>query len=285
MVVRRLAPLVETLRVIFFVWEMSMLCACAESRTALLGRWLMMFMLLTGVVATTFSLPSVAVAQDESIQEDPVEEAPIKKESYLVWTYKALGIRYTVAFLAISFSFVALVVMVILSFRRDNICPTHLVESFEAHLNEKRYQEAYELAKNDDSFLGMVLSAGLQRLSQGYEHAIEAMQEVGEEETMKLEHRLSYIAMIGSIAPMVGLLGTVDGMVIAFSVIANSAQTPKPADLAKGISTALVTTLVGLIISIPAVMFLGFMKNRLARMTLEVGILSEGLMSRFDTKK
>jgi biopolymer transport protein ExbB len=243
---------------------------------------------LTGVIATSFSLPTVAVAQepDASVQNDAPEEGPqIKKESYLVWTYKALGIRYTVAFLAISFSFVALVVMVVLSFRRDNICPTHLVESFEAHLNEKRYQEAYELAKNDDSFLGMVLSAGLQRLSQGYEHAIEAMQEVGEEETMKLEHRLSYIAMIGSIAPMVGLLGTVDGMVIAFSVIANSAQTPKPADLAKGISTALVTTLVGLIISIPAVMFLGFMKNRLARMTLEVGILSEGLMSRFDTKK
>lgn len=267
-----------------------MLRAIAESRSALWGRWLLVFMLLTGVAATAVSLPAVAVAQDEPATDDSVatdaeEEAPKKSESYLVWTYNALGPRYTIAFLAISFSFVALVVMVILSMRRDNIVPAHLVESFEAHLNEKRYQEAYELAKNDDSFLGMVLSAGLQRLSQGYEHAIEAMQEVGEEETMKLEHRLSYIAMIGSIAPMVGLLGTVDGMVIAFSVIANSAQTPKPADLAKGISTALVTTLVGLIISIPAIMFLGFMKNRLARLTLEVGIISEGLMSRFDTKK
>ncbi len=274
-----------------------MLRACASSRWALLGSWLVMLVVVGGALVGSVATPVPAVAQDEAAEEatpapvadesvvNDTEDAPKKKESYLVWTYKALGIRYTVAFLVISFSFVALVVMIMLSLRRDNICPAHLVEAFEAHLNEKRYQEAYELAKSDDSFLGMVLSAGLQRLSQGYEHAIEAMQEVGEEETMKLEHRLSYVAMIGGIAPMVGLLGTVDGMVIAFSVIANTTTTPKPSELAAGISTALVTTLIGLVISIPAIMFLGFMKNRLARLTLEVGILSEGLMSRFDTKK
>jgi biopolymer transport protein ExbB len=249
-----------------------------------------MLCVVGGSIAPTLVAPARAVAQDEEAgaadeTTDTGGETKKKKESYLVWTYKALGIRYTVAFLIISFTFVALVVMVLLSFRRDNICPAHLVEAFEAHLNEKRYQEAYELAKNDDSFLGLVLSAGLQRLSQGYSQAIEAMQEVGEDETMKLEHRLSYVAMIGSIAPMVGLLGTVDGMVIAFSVIASSDQTPKPAQLASGISTALVTTLIGLVLAIPAILFLGIMKNRLARLTLEVGIISEGLMSRFDVKK
>jgi len=251
-----------------------------------------MLCVVGGSLATTLATPAPVLAQDEEAAEPAAEpdadaEAAnkAKKESYLVWTYKALGIRYTVAFLIISFTFVALIVMVLLSFRRDNIVPAHLVEAFEAHLNEKRYQEAYELAKNDDSFLGLVLSAGLQRLSQGYAQAIEAMQEVGEDETMKLEHRLSYIAMVGSIAPMVGLLGTVDGMVIAFSVIATSTTTPKPAQLASGISTALVTTLVGLVLAIPAIIFLGIMKNRLARLTLEVGIISEGLMSRFDVKK
>jgi hypothetical protein len=64
---------------------------------------------------------------------------------------------------------------------------------------------------------------------------------VGEEENMKLEHRLSYVALIGTIAPMVGLLGTVDGMIISFSVIANSATQPKPSELAQGIATALVS--------------------------------------------
>lgn len=208
------------------------------------------------------------------------EAAPPPK-SQLRFFYDALGLRYTIAFLAISFTFVALIVMNVLTLRRSSIVPLPLVEAFEAHLNEKRYQEAYDLAKNDDSFLGHVLSAGLGKLSQGYPQAIEAMQEIGEEETMKLEHRLGYIALIGTISPMVGLLGTVDGMVQSFRVIAESSTQPKPSELADGISMALITTLVGLWIAIPAIALFGIMRNRMARLTLEVGVLSEGLMSRF----
>ena len=204
-------------------------------------------------------------------------------QSQLRFLYESLGTRYVVIFLTISFTFVALIVMNILTLRRSSIVPLQLVEAFEAHLNEKRYQEAYELAKNDDSFLGHVLSAGLGKLQSGYPQAIEAMQEVGEEETMKLEHRLSYIALIGTISPMFGLLGTVDGMVAAFQVIASSNAQPKPSELAKGISMALITTLVGLWLAIPAIMIFGIMRNRMARMTLEVGILSEGLMGRFQS--
>ena len=62
--------------------------------------------------------------------------------------------------------------------------------------------------------------------------AIEAMQEVGEEESMKLEHRLSYLALIGTISPMVGLFGTVEGMIRSFKVIATEGGTPDPSKLA-----------------------------------------------------
>jgi biopolymer transport protein ExbB len=138
------------------------------------------------------------------------------------------------------------------------------------------------MAKGDDSFLGQVLSAGLAKLSSGYSQAIEAMQEVGEEENMKLEHRLGYMALIGTIAPMVGLFGTVDGMIRSFSEIATGGGTPEASKLAEGISTALFTTLVGLAIAIPALVFYNLLRNRVARLVLEVGILSEGLMSRFE---
>ena len=211
----------------------------------------------------------------------PAANAPAPQKSQLRFFYDAFGLKYVIAFLALSFTFVALIVMNVLTLRRSSIVPLQLVEAFEAHLNEKRYQEAYDLAKNDDSFLGHVLSAGLGKLSAGYPQAIEAMQEVGEEETMKLEHRLGYIALIGTISPMVGLLGTVDGMVAAFQVIAASTTQPKPSELAQGISMALITTLVGLWLAIPAIALFGIMRNRMARLTLEVGILSEGLMSRF----
>ena len=152
---------------------------------------------------------------DEPVVEAPAEKAPAadgeaaapQQESYLVFTYKSLGMFYSIVFLALSFILVALVVMNVLTARRESILPVALIESFEAQLNEKQYQKAYELAKSDESFLGQVLSAGLGKLSQGYDQAIEAMQEVGEEENMKLEHRLSYIALIGTISPMFGLLG------------------------------------------------------------------------------
>ena len=232
----------------------------------------------------TVGSPDVAVAQEDAgggAAAANNNDKP-KRVSYLTWAFKALGWMYSLIFLALSFTLVALFVMNLLTARRDNVVPVHLVEGFEAHLNEKRYQEAYELAKNDDSVLGQVLSAGLAKLSSGYSQAIEAMQEVGEEENMKLEHRLSYMALIGTIAPMIGLMGTVQGMISSFSVIANSTSAPQASELAEGISTALFTTLVGLGIAIPAIATYNILRNRVARLVLEVGILSEGLMSRFE---
>jgi biopolymer transport protein ExbB len=202
--------------------------------------------------------------------------------SYLDIAMEALGWQYSLVFLGLSFTLVALLVMNLLTARRENVCPTELIDQFEQQLEEKQYQAAYELAKSDDSFLGQVLSAGLAKLSSGYAQAIEAMQEVGEEENMKLEHRLSYMALIGTISPMVGLFGTVQGMIASFRVIAERTGTPPPSELAAGISTALFTTLVGLGIAIPAIAAFNILKNRMARLVLEVGIVSEGLMSRFE---
>ena len=235
-----------------------------------------------------FSAVTVGSAEQVVAQEEGGGDAAPKKEekkksvSYLTWAFKSLGWMYSLIFLALSFTLVALFVMNLLTARRDNVVPVHLVEGFEAHLNEKRYQEAYELAKNDDSVLGQVLSAGLAKLSSGYAQAIEAMQEVGEEENMKLEHRLSYMALIGTIAPMIGLMGTVQGMIQSFSVIAQSTSATQASELAEGISKALFTTLVGLGIAIPAIAAYNILRNRVARLVLEVGILSEGLMSRFE---
>ncbi len=107
------------------------------------------------------------------------------------------------------------------------------------------------------------------------------MQEVGDEESMRLEHLLSYLALIGTISPMFGLLGTVDGMVQAFDVIAQSTVSPKPSELAQGIATALVTTLVGLWLAIPSIAAFNILRNRVSRLVLEVGTVSEGLMRRF----
>ncbi len=256
-----------------------------------LGVSLFSFTLLFAVLAVFSSVTlfdsSVAVAQDEDAEDSSdtsseSEEEDEGPQNVLMWAIESLGWFYTPVFLSISFTLVALIVMNILTARREAVVPVALVEGFEGHLAEKRYQEAYEMAKTDESFLGQVLSAGLAKLSAGYEQSIEAMQEVGEEENMKLEHRLSYIALIGVISPMIGLMGTVLGMIGAFQELATVKGTQvDPAQLADDISTALFTTLMGLFIAIPAIAIYNILRNRVARLVLEVGILSEGLMSRF----
>lgn len=260
--------------------------------------------LMAAMTFVTASMPSVGVAQDEpaagddagaaaepaatqpaaaepaSTQSTDTSEEPVS-QSVLGWMWDALGPLYMLIFLGLSFTLVALFVMNLLTARRENVCPASLIEGFEAHLDEKQYQEAYELAKSDESFLGHVLSAGLAKLSAGYPQAIESMQEIGEEENMKLEHRLSYMALIGTLSPMVGLFGTVHGMIKSFQTIATGGSTPKASDLADGISTALFTTLVGLAIAIPALAAFNILKNRIQRLVLEVGHSSEELMGRF----
>ncbi|WP_246146574.1 MotA/TolQ/ExbB proton channel family protein [Rubripirellula lacrimiformis] len=268
--------------------------------------------ILLVALATPFTIANIAVAQDDAAAEfgdvpemvdeavdGPVDQpvaddngnadangddaaAPKKSQNLLKWTYDSLGLGYLLIFLALSVTLVSLFVMNMLAARRDTLCPQELVDSFEERLNEKDFQGAYDMARTDESVLGQVLSAGLAKLSRGYNKALEGMQEVGEEESMKLEHRLSYMALIGNLSPMIGLFGTVQGMISSFQVIALGGSTPKPADLAAGISTALFTTLVGLAVAIPAIAAYNILRNRVSRLLLEVGVTSENLMSRFE---
>jgi len=225
---------------------------------------------------------SIVMAQDAGAAAAAASTGKAAPKTALGWLLNALGPLYILIFLSLSFILVALFIMNILSARREAVCPQHLIEGFEAHLDEKQYQEAYELAKADESFLGNVLSAGLAKLSSSYKHAMESMQEVGEEENMRLEHRLSHLALIGTLAPMIGLFGTVHGMINAFYAIATGGGTPDPNKLADGISKALLTTLIGLMIAIPAIAGFNILRNRIQRLVLEVGITSENLMGRFE---
>ncbi|MFP6770559.1 MAG: MotA/TolQ/ExbB proton channel family protein [Planctomycetaceae bacterium] len=231
--------------------------------------------------------PAAADAADGETDPDaPAADADAgggASESYLVRFMKALGWFFGPIFLVISFTLVALIMMNVLQIRRDILLPPGFVDDFEQQLAGKDYQGAYEIARTDDSMVARVLTAGLTKLNRGYAEAVEGMQEVGEDENMALEHRLSYLALIGSIAPMIGLAGTVTGMILSFDKIASSATQPEPAELAEGIATALWTTLVGLGIAIPAMISYSILRNRVARLVLEVGGVSESLMGRFQS--
>lgn len=246
---------------------------------ARIGRLLLVACLLgSWGIASTVVMPTVAVAQDEEAAAE--EEAPEGK-SYLTFLYEALGIKYVIIFLLLSFGLVALLVMCFMQFRKTVMMPESLSQQFEQHLENKEFQQAYELAKNDDSYLGKVLSAGMGKLQSGYSASVDSMQAAENEEAMNLEHKISYVSLVGALAPMFGLLGTVDGMVAAFMLIAQRDTAPKPSELAVGISQALVTTLIGLWLAIPAIACYGLFKNWLQRFNMEVDDEAMRLMSRF----
>ncbi len=204
-------------------------------------------------------------------------------ESVLMWYLINLGL-FAPVFGMISVLFVMLIVMNWMAIHRNSVMPADMLEAFQTHLDEEDYQTAYEVAKESESPQGKILAAGLAKMSSGYAAAEQAMSDVAEEEIMRMEQKLGYIATIASISPMIGLLGTVFGMVDSFSVIATSPTTPQASELAAGISTALITTQIGLIIAIPAIVVYEFFRNKLSLLILEMTVQTESLMGKFKEK-
>lgn len=245
---------------------------------------------LTGTWESGWSGASAFAQEEEAAPAAPAaapasggSDAP-QQRSFLVWMIQASGI-FGAILLVLSIVMMALIFTNVLQVKREVFIPEDFVNEFQQKLEAKDYKGAYDLSKADDSLIARILSVGMSRLDRGYSAAVEGMQEVGEEENMNYEHRLSYLALIASIAPMIGLMGTVYGMILSFQKIATATVAPKPSELADGISTALFTTLEGLAVAIPAMIAYSLLRNRVARYMLEVGMVSEGLMGRLPIGK
>jgi biopolymer transport protein ExbB len=133
----------------------------------------------------------------------------------------------------------------------------------------------------DGSFLARTVAAGVRKLPAGMPAAQRALELANEDVTMEMEHRTTYLATVGTLGPMIGLVGTVYGMIRSFQAIATAGSAPQAAQLAAGISTALFVTLEGIALSVPAIALYAFFRNRIARMSLEVQREAEGLLERF----
>jgi biopolymer transport protein ExbB len=187
----------------------------------------------------------------------------------------------TLVIATMSFYLIALVVWMGLHYRSTVAVPGDLVRDIQIALEQKKYNEAYQRLAEDPSFLARVLASGVRKLPAGLSHAQRAMELANENQTMEMEHRTTYLATVGTLGPMIGLVGTVYGMIMAFHVIAQEGATPQASQLAAGISTALYATLEGIAISIPAIFFYAMFRNRIARLSLEVGITAEPLLEQF----
>jgi biopolymer transport protein ExbB len=180
--------------------------------------------------------------------------------------------------LLVSIGLVALIVLLAMDLRMSSAIPPGFVEDFTETVNRRKFKEAYELAKEDGSFLGRALTTGMGRLQYGIEDAREATFNMVESIRAGKEQLITYLATIGTLGPMLGLVGTVYGMILSFMELGRGG-TPSPAKLAEGISHALVVTLLGVALSVPAIFCHAFFRNRLIRITMDTSNIADDLLT------
>jgi len=185
------------------------------------------------------------------------------------------------AIVVLSVIALAVIIKFFVDLKREKLAPPDLFEDLDSCLDEKKYDEAMQICEDEPNFLTNVVQAGLAKVDHPFEVIQTALEEALDEEAVKLHLKVGYLSLIAQIAPMMGLLGTVAGMIQCFGTIATKETGVSPKDLAGGIKAALITTLFGLIVAIPVASAFVFFRNRVVMITLEIGAQIEDLFERF----
>ena len=152
-------------------------------------------------------------------------------------------------------------------------------KKMDALVADKKYEDAANLCLKKETSLSMVLFAVLNKVNDTRENAERSLQEALLREQPKLERRMGLLAAMGTIAPLLGLLGTVTGIITLFTVI-TEVGTNDARVLAGGISEALITTEMGLVIAIPVMILHGLLSEKIEKITSELYVQSTSLMNK-----
>jgi biopolymer transport protein ExbB len=175
----------------------------------------------------------------------------------------------------------ALTIQYFFQFKPEILMPPHILTEVEGLFEEGNYEDAMTMLEADQSFLGRVVGAGIAKVDSGYDAMKEAADNKFNEEAQKIRGKVSWLATIAATATQLGLFGTVVGMVITFNKISQSEGMAKPAELAFGIGMALVTTVEGLAVAMPTLVFTNFFRNKAEDLFNQVGTVVYDLLDGF----
>lgn len=179
-----------------------------------------------------------------------------------------------VVILVLSVAMLALIVEHILSLRSRVLLPPGLAELVRDQIAHGQFKQALQHCREAPSLLGDILSAGLAETGLGYATIEKSMEDAAVEQSARLHRKIEYLSVIATIAPMLGLLGTVWGMIQAFLEF-ETKPNPQVAELAPGIYKALVTTLMGLCVAVPALAGFAYFRNRIDELVAEAALTAE----------
>ncbi len=227
--------------------------------------------------------PATAPAAAPVAAPAPVDPAAApaaepEQQRMLVWLIKTSGWIGGVL-LAMFFYFVQQVVRLFQDLRPELIAPQGLIDDMDKLLAARDYAGILRIAKESQCELGQLVAAGLPALSNGLSEARESVDRAGEAITIEMEKKNSMLAVIGSLGPLIGLLGTLKGMMTSFSKIAEGGEM-KASEVAHGISEALLITFEGVAISVPAIFLFAVFKNKIASLSLNAINLADDFIMR-----
>jgi biopolymer transport protein ExbB len=200
-----------------------------------------------------------------------------------VWKFFENGGVFMYFLAACSFVSMAVIVLRALALRRAVVMPPFIEREIEAIQPGDAAAAAVRLSRiveNDPSALGRIVQVGLRHLSWPKSENIEAVQTRAQHEIVRLESGLFVLEVIVGIAPLLGLLGAVSGLVTVFAAFGADATSEDPHRIAKGISEALSTTIVGLAIAIPSLMAYSYFTRKIETMTAEMETLTADLLAK-----
>jgi biopolymer transport protein ExbB len=203
------------------------------------------------------------------------EEPNVQKKSWLQ-LFETTGF-VGVLMLIVSMVGTALIIENLVNLRREKLAPTPLAQELEALIDEEKYDEAIEVCDVEGGYLSNLIGAALRMRHAGYEDMIGGLESAAAEESFKLQAKISYLSLLGNVAPLLGLLGTVTGMIGSFQVI-ETLKAPTPGDLARGVYESLVNTTMGLFIAIIFLTAYFFVKNKVTKMTLSMNLQAVDLL-------
>lgn len=202
----------------------------------------------------------------------------------------ALGVGIVVLILLLSVVSAYFIIEHCLTITRKKLMPDAALSELEALIVHGEVNKAIDLCHQQENYsLSVeVILAGLERYKAsefGYAEYRSAVEEAGEDQTGKLYRKTEVLNVIGAIAPMLGLTGTVLGMIEAFTTIAILDGMASPQELAGGIGQALITTLLGLLVAIPTMVAFSFFRNKIDSLVAEAGKRIEQVMMPLGRKR
>ena len=176
---------------------------------------------------------------------------------------------------------VAICIQFFITIREGVILPELVKQQIQGLFDNKQYREAIEVTASEPSMLSYVVHAALSEAAHGYASMERAMEEAAEEKSSGMQRKIEWVNLLGNVSPMLGLLGTVWGMILAFMEIVAAKGIPPPDKLAYSIGIALVTTLLGLVVAIPALAVFAILRNRIDALSNQVVMQAQELISTF----